>query len=201
MQRLYEGLRFLRTILLQQYKVKELLDKIRCYLRLVVIDAGTIVCSISRNELKEGLAKEKDLLLFYLLKLIKYIKSRVAQEYLLTSSSSFPTTNELGFLDSFQEKLEQLSKKKKRKGKKVFHSTKFCTLQKNFSPYKNFYKIFSKTSTKIFQKLLRYTTNAKLQTLWSRVMEVAYKAETIIDFVAVGDRPDSYPMPENYQFL
>ncbi|XP_027076880.1 putative late blight resistance protein homolog R1A-3 [Coffea arabica] len=181
-QRLYEGLRFLRTILLQQYKVKELLDKIQYHLRLVVIDAGTIVCSISRNELKEGLAKEKDLLLFDLLKLIKYIKSRVAQEYLLTSSSSFPTTNELGFLDSLQEKLEQLSK---------------CEADSVAFP-KDCIHIFLENLL-ILRSFLnnivhQRNQNVKLQTLWSRVMEVAYKAEIIIDYVAVGDRPDCYPM-------
>lgn len=182
MQRLYEGLRFLRTILRDQHKFKELIDTTEDLICLLVIDAGTVVCSLCRNVLKEGLAKQTDLLLFDLLKVIEYIKSRAAQEYLLTSSSSFPTTNELGFLDSLLEKLEQLSK---------------CEADPAAFP-KDLIKIFLENLLflRSFLNIIVHqrNQNTKFQTLWSRVMEVAYKAEIIIDYVTVNYRPDCYPM-------
>ncbi|KAL3527947.1 hypothetical protein ACH5RR_012603 [Cinchona calisaya] len=184
MQKLHEGLRFLRNLLGEQHeKFNQLHDQMKDLIGVAVVDAGILMYSLSINEMKEGLAKETDIAAFHILKVLQFIMAEVAHIYSpMSSSFSFPRTNNLGSIDFLLENLKELETCE-------VHSVtlpkdQILTVQENLVFLTSFLQNIAEQCNK----------NEKLQALWSRVMEVAYKAELIIDSIMVRDKRDCSPL-------
>ncbi|KAL3518694.1 hypothetical protein ACH5RR_021283 [Cinchona calisaya] len=95
---IYEGLRFLRTILKnQQVNFNELDEQMMDLLGVVVSDAGIVICSLFVRKTDNGV----DLAALDFLEKIKLIMTQFSKIYPTTSTISFPSTNELDFIDLF----------------------------------------------------------------------------------------------------
>ncbi|CDP04756.1 unnamed protein product [Coffea canephora] len=181
MQKLLDGLRFLTTLLRHPEKFKELRHEMKTLIGVVVCDAAIVIFSLSVNQLiKEGLAKENDVALFHLLKVLKFVRAEVAQVYPVTSVSpfGFPKTNELGSMDFLIENLIELESCNGADDSIAFPNDQIHTVLDHLVFLRSFLG-------KIVDQRNR---NGKLHALWSRVMEVAYRAEFVIDSIVIGDK-------------
>lgn len=181
MLKFHQGVRFLSILLSQQQeRFNELHDELKDLIRIVVCDAGIMTFSLSVNEIEIGLAKETDLELFHLLKVLEVIKGEVTQIYPVTSPSSyrFPRTNELGSIDFLLENLVELACSEH--DLVTLPKDQILTIQEDLIFLRSF-----------LQNILEQRNqNEKLRDVWNHVMEVAYKAELVIDSVVVGDKPE-----------
>ncbi|XP_027157867.1 putative late blight resistance protein homolog R1A-3 [Coffea eugenioides] len=179
MLKIVEGLRFLTILLRHQEKFKELCHEMKNLIGIVACDAAIVIFSLSVNQIEEGLAKETDLDLFHLLKVIKLMRAEFTQVYPLTSVSGFgfPRICELGSMDFLLRNLKELARTDEINGSNAFPVDKIQTIQEDFEFLRSFL-------VKIKEQR---NQNEKLQAFWSRVMEVAYKAELVIDWTLVGD--------------
>ncbi|XP_027075777.1 putative late blight resistance protein homolog R1A-3 [Coffea arabica] len=175
---LHEGVRFLRNLFgQQQEKFDGLHDQMKDLIGFVACDAGIVILSLSATEMNEGLAKETDLALFHLVKVLKFIMAEFAQIY-PPPSFCFPWTNELGCFDFLLESLQDLSNSEadsidfpKNHIDRVQEDLTFLrSLLKNIVGQRN--------------------QNVKLQALWNRGMEVAYKAKLLINSIVFGDKSE-----------
>ncbi|CDP19489.1 unnamed protein product [Coffea canephora] len=180
MLKFVEGLRFLTILLRHREKFKELCHEMKNLIGVVACDAAVVIFSLSVNQIEEGLAKETDLALFHLLKVLKLIRAEFTQVYPLTSVSGFgfPRTNELGSIDFFLTNLKELARHDEINDSIAFPVDKIETIQKDFEFLRSFLEKIKEQRNQ----------NEKLQVFWSRVMEIAYKAEFVIDSTLVGDR-------------
>ncbi|KAL3527948.1 hypothetical protein ACH5RR_012604 [Cinchona calisaya] len=183
-RKLHEGLRFLRILLLGQMKFNLLTNQMKDLIRVGVCDSGIIICSLFVSDIKEGFAMETDIELFDLLKLLKFVMAEAAQIYPLTSSSSFgfPKTNELGSVDFLLENLKELANCEA--DSIAFPKDQILRIHEDLVSLRSFLHDIAEQRNQ----------NEKLQDLWSRVVEVAYKAEFVIDSIIVGDKPDCSPL-------
>ncbi|XP_071914761.1 putative late blight resistance protein homolog R1A-3 [Coffea arabica] len=190
MLKLHKALRFLIVILAyngnelpggNSAQFDELRDKMKDRIRVVVIDVGIVICSLSVNEMKYGLAKETDLALIDLLKELQFVRESFSKMFPLPSSSSlsFPRTNELGFVEFLLENLKELTRS--RANSIAFPIHKILAVQEDFLSLRSCLEKIAEQRNQ----------NQAIQTFWSHVVEVAYKAEVIIDSALVGDKHES----------
>ncbi|XP_027075860.1 putative late blight resistance protein homolog R1A-3 [Coffea arabica] len=179
MLKLLDGLRFLTILLRHQENFKELCHALKNLIGVVACDAAVVIFSLSVNQIKEGLAKETDLALFHLLKVLKFIRAEVTDPVtLLFSPFGFPRTNELGSMDFLLENLKELENCSETDYSIAFPKDQIHTVLEDLIVLRSFL-------VKIADQRNR---NGKLQALWSRVMEVAHRAEFVIDSIVVGDK-------------
>ncbi|KAL3527941.1 hypothetical protein ACH5RR_012597 [Cinchona calisaya] len=178
-RKLHEGLRFLRILLLDQMKFNLLNDQMKDLVRVVVCDSGILLCSLLVNDIKQGFSKEIDIEIFHLLKVLEFVMAEAAQIYPRTSPSlCFPKTNELGSVDFFLENLKELSSREA--DSIALPKDQILRVHEDLVSLRSFLHDIAEQRNQ----------NDKLQDLWSRVMEVAYKAEFVIDSILVDDKPD-----------
>nr|XP_027077970.1 putative late blight resistance protein homolog R1A-10 isoform X2 [Coffea arabica] len=178
MLKLHQGVKYLSILLEQE---KKLGDEIKDLVGVVVHDAGTLIFSLSVNEIKEGFSKETDLVLFHLYKVLKYMMAELAHNYPLTSphsSFNYPRSNELGCMDFFLKNLKELARCDEANDSIVFLQDRIQRIEKDLEFLRH---------VLVNIKEQRYQ-NRKLQAFWSHVMEAAYKAELLIDSTLVSDK-------------
>ncbi|XP_027148173.1 putative late blight resistance protein homolog R1A-3 [Coffea eugenioides] len=161
MQMLYDGLRFLRTILKkQQEKFSGLHQKMMDLVGAAVNEAGILVLSLSANETEGGLPKDVDLGFSDLLQKIKLIR-------LVSSTLKSPGTNGLGLIKFLPKNLMELAELDF-----LAHSKdKIWTVQKDF--------VFLGS---VFEKIAeQHNKHEKLKAFWSHVIEVANKVMFVIN--------------------
>ncbi|XP_027177725.1 putative late blight resistance protein homolog R1A-3 [Coffea eugenioides] len=172
---LHEGVRFLSILLRQQQeKFNGLHDQMKELIGFVACDAGIVILSLSPTEMIEGLAKETDLALFHLVKVLKFIMAELAQIY-PPPSFSFPWTNELGCFDFLLESLQELSNSEA--DSIHFPKDHIHRVQEDLIFLRSFLENI----------VTQRNQNRKLQPLWDRGMEVAYKAKLLINSIVSGD--------------
>ncbi|XP_027060909.1 putative late blight resistance protein homolog R1A-3 [Coffea arabica] len=176
---IYDGLRSLRMILKEN--PPDFDEKMRDLTGLLLCDAGLVMFSLSLNEIKDGSVKEMDLESFHdFLKRIKLIKAIVAEKYPETSpSSKFPRTNELGFIDFLLKYIGDLTNPDP-------HSVALSNY-----PIHAIHEELACLRSFLGRIVELRNEDQELQALWDRVVEVAYKAEFLIDSLLVGDILDS----------
>ncbi|CAI9089619.1 OLC1v1024224C1 [Oldenlandia corymbosa var. corymbosa] len=164
-QILYEGLRFLRTNLKQQirefYKVEDPIVALIC-------DAGVLICSFhhTHEEIQQELRN--------FLESIRVTQSGTEEKHPQPAMFNFPcSTNELDFVDSLSETLMQLTKGTCDPSAK----TRAQTIGVELSYLRAFLEQTKESRHE----------NQELQALWSRVLEVAYRVEFLIDQLKAGD--------------
>ncbi|XP_027073837.1 putative late blight resistance protein homolog R1A-3 [Coffea arabica] len=178
MLKLYEGVKSISILLhVKQENLYALPDKMKDHIGVVIIDLGIVICSFSVNEIKHGLAEGTNRAISHLVKELQIVIQEVAQTHPPPSSSlSFPRTNELGSLDFFLENLRELATSEA--GSIAFPVDQIQGIQEDI--------IFLRS---LLRKIVKQRNqHGKIQALWDRAMEVAYKAELIIDSIALGDR-------------
>lgn len=198
MENLYWGLRSMRTIL-RVMKDQTNEQAVKDLIKLVISEAGIVICSLFGNKMKAGLPKEINLSFSNLMEKIKHIKAEFTEKYPISSTYGFPKTNELGFLDSFLESLKELE---------CLCSSEHSQMERNLYFFKSLFLSnrntkadsipFSKDQIQPIRKDFDFLRSLlediveqrnhheKLQALWDRVMEVVYKAEFIIDSLVVN---------------
>ncbi|XP_027063223.2 putative late blight resistance protein homolog R1A-3 [Coffea arabica] len=180
LQKLYEGLRSLRNILKE--KPKKFDEKMRDLTGLVVHDAGLAIFSLSLNARNDELVKEMHLVSSDLLENFKVIQATVAEEFPKRSSFKFPRTNELGFIDFLLKYMMDLTSPEA--SSVAFVSYPIQTIQEELVFLRSF-----------LQKIVELRNeNEELQSLWDRVVQVAYRVEFLIDSLLVGYILDSSSM-------
>ncbi|KAL3523451.1 hypothetical protein ACH5RR_016285 [Cinchona calisaya] len=98
LQVLYEGLRFLRTIVKkQQEKFNDLDENMKDLVQVMVNDAGIVICSLSLSKMKSVLAEEVEFVLFNLLENVKLLKAEVEKGYPVISTFTCLRINEVSF--------------------------------------------------------------------------------------------------------
>ncbi|XP_027177924.1 putative late blight resistance protein homolog R1A-3 [Coffea eugenioides] len=178
MLKLLEGLRFLTILLKHQEKFKELCHEMKNLIGVVACDAAVVIFSLSVNQIKEGLAKETDLALFHLLKVIKFLRAEVTNPVTSFSPFGFPRTNEMGSVDFLLENLKELEICNEADDSIAFPKDQIHTVLEDLVFLRSF----------LVKIADQRNWNGKLQALWSRVMEVAHRAEFVIDSIVVGDK-------------
>nr|XP_027076876.1 putative late blight resistance protein homolog R1A-3 [Coffea arabica] len=175
---LHEGVRFLRNLFGQQQEEFDgLHDQMKDLIGFVACDAGIVILSLSPTEMIEGLAKETDLALFHLVKVLKFIMAEFAQIY-PPPSFCFPWTNELGCFDFLLESLQEQSNSEA--DSIDFPKDHIHRVQEDL--------IFLRS---LLENIVgQRNQNVKLQALWNRGMEVAYKAKLLINSIVSGDKPE-----------
>ena len=178
MLKLYEGVKSISILLhVKQENLYALPDKMKDHIGVVIIDLGIVICSISVNEIKHGLAKGTDLAISRLVKELQFVMQEVAQTHPPSSSSlRFPRTNELGSIDFFLENLQEIATSEA--GSIASPKDQIQIIQEDLLFLRSFLQKIAKQRNQ----------NVKFQALWDGAMEVAYKAEFVIDSVALGDR-------------
>ncbi|KAL3499041.1 hypothetical protein ACH5RR_041773 [Cinchona calisaya] len=173
MQTLYDGLLFLRAILTnQQGTFDELREEMKDFVGDLVNKAGTVVCLLCVNGVKDGFAKETNDAVCDFLEKIKHIKAEIGNKYPLTSAPNFPKTNQLGFIDVLLENLKELTN---------------CKLN-SITLVQDQIQVFEKGLVFLRSFLHKFVDqHEELQSLRSRIMEVADKAEFVIDSLMVGN--------------
>ncbi|XP_071916125.1 putative late blight resistance protein homolog R1B-17 [Coffea arabica] len=175
---LHEGVRFLRNLFEQQQeKFDGLHDQMKDLIGFVACDAGIVILSLSATEMKQGLAKETDLALFHLVKVLKFIMAEFAQIY-PPPSFSFPWTNELGCFDFLQESLQEQSNSEA--DSIDFPKDHIHKVQEDLTFLRSFLENI----------VTQRNQNEKLQALWDRGMEVAYKAKLLVNSIVYGDKSE-----------
>ncbi|KAL3530242.1 hypothetical protein ACH5RR_009564 [Cinchona calisaya] len=173
---LYEGLRFLRTILTKHLeKIDELHEKVKDLIGAAVNKAAIVICPLLVNELKEGLAKEMDFALCSLLEMIKLIK-------VVTSAFIFPKTDVLGFMDFFLENLKELPTCKI--DSIALSKDQIQTVQEDLIYLRSFLENIRD----------QHNHDGTLQRLWTQLVDVVYETQFIILSLVVGDNPDCSPL-------
>ncbi|XP_027171387.1 putative late blight resistance protein homolog R1B-14 [Coffea eugenioides] len=110
---------------------------------------------------------------------LKLIKAAVAETRPETSSSNFPRTNELGFIAFLQKYMMELTSSEA--GSVALVNYPIQTIQEELIFLHPF-----------LEKIVELRNeDEELQAFWDRVVEVAYKAEFLIDSLLVGDVLDS----------
>ncbi|CDP12798.1 unnamed protein product [Coffea canephora] len=175
---LHEGVRFLSVLFgRQQEKFNELHDQMKDLIGFVACDAGIVILSLSPTEMIEGLAKETDLALFHLVKVLKFIMAEFAQIY-PPPSFSFPWTNELGCFDFLLESLQELLNSDA--DSIDFPKDHIHRVQEDL--------IFLRS---LLENIVgQRNQNVKLQALWNCGMEVAYKAKLLVNSIVFGDKSE-----------
>ncbi|XP_027177731.1 putative late blight resistance protein homolog R1A-3 [Coffea eugenioides] len=178
MLKLHQGIKFISILLfVKQEEFYALPDKVKDRIGVVIIDLGILICSLSVNEIKRGLAKGTDLAISRLVKELQFVMQEVAQTHPPTSSSlGFPRTNELGSIDFFLENLKEVATSEA--GSISFPKDHIQRVQEDVIFLRSF----------LWRIMKQRKQNVKLQALWDGVMEVAHKAELVIDSIALGDR-------------
>ncbi|CDP11823.1 unnamed protein product [Coffea canephora] len=179
LQMLYEGLSFLRTNLRE--KPKKFDEKLRHLIGLTVCDAGLVICSLSPKAKRDGLIKEMDIVYVAFLERIKLIKATVAGKRLETSSF-FPRTNQLGFIDFLLENMVDLTSPEGGSNALVNH------------PVRPIHEELVSLRTFLGKIVELRNEDKVLQDLWNSVVEVACRVEFLIDSLMVGDILDSSSM-------
>nr|XP_027088753.1 putative late blight resistance protein homolog R1B-16 [Coffea arabica] len=177
MLKLHDGLRFLTILFRHQEKFKELPHGMKTLIGVVVCDAAIVIFSLSVSQIEEGLAKETDLALFHLVQVLKFIKAEVIDLITSISGFDFPRTNELGSMDILLENLKELQSCNEADDSIAF-------------PYDQIHRVLEDLVflRSFLGKIVdQCNQNKKLQAFWRRVMEVAYKAELVIDSTPFGD--------------
>nr|XP_027086675.1 putative late blight resistance protein homolog R1A-3 [Coffea arabica] len=177
MLELHDGLRFLTILFRHQEKFTELPHGMKTLTGVVVCDAAIVIFSLSVSQIEEGLAKETDLALFHLLQVLKFIKAEVMDPITSISGFDFPRTNELGSMDILLENLKELQSCNEADDSIAF-------------PYDQIHRVLEDLVflRSFLGKIVdQCNQNKKLQAFWRRVMEVAYKAELVIDSTPFGD--------------
>ncbi|CDP12797.1 unnamed protein product [Coffea canephora] len=175
---LHGGVRLLCVLLRQQQeKFDGLHDQMKDLIGFVACDAGIVILSLSATEMKEGLAKETDLALFHLVKVLKFIMAEFAQIY-PPSSFSFPWTDELGCFDFLLESLQDLSNSEA--DSIDFPKDHIHRVQEDLVFLRSFLENI------VGQR----NQNEKLQALWNRGMEMVYKAKLLVNSIVSGDKSE-----------
>ncbi|XP_027177925.1 putative late blight resistance protein homolog R1A-3 [Coffea eugenioides] len=167
MLKLLDELRFLTILLRHQEKFKELCREMKNLIGVVACDAAVVIFSLSA-----------DLGLFHLLKVIKFIRAEVTDPVTSFSPFGFPKTNELGSMDFLLENLKELESCNDADDSIAFPKDQIRTVLEDLVFLRSF----------LVKIADQRNQNGKLQALWSRVMEVAYRAEFVIDSIVVGDK-------------
>ncbi|CAI9102723.1 OLC1v1001037C2 [Oldenlandia corymbosa var. corymbosa] len=178
-RRLYMGLRLLRTTLRKQVdKANESLETRHGLIGVWICEAGVTICYLFQGEKDRKTLYDK-VELFSLDFLYLEKEEEVGPRCQLTSSA-FPQTNFLGFLDSLLEKM-----KSSREAVNIA-STKneFNIIQDNLAYLRSF----------LVNVVGQNDQTGNLQALLSRIATVAYKTEFVLDSLVVGDTCQSFTL-------
>ncbi|CAI9089207.1 OLC1v1023729C2 [Oldenlandia corymbosa var. corymbosa] len=176
LQAMYEGLRSLRTILKQKPDKFMFDTNVKDLVRFVLCDAGVVIFSLYQSEIVVDLGVPD------LLRNIRLIRTEVEDQVSETSICRFPNTNVLGFLDFLLENLLEVG------GSYEVDSVTQSYI-KTFEEHLHFLK-----------SLLRKLQNQQeeLQALYNLVVEVAYKIESPIEQLMLGDIQGSFSTSFGY---
>ncbi|KAL3530277.1 hypothetical protein ACH5RR_009599 [Cinchona calisaya] len=174
---LYEGLRFLRTILTKHLDtIGELHEKVKDLIAAAVNEAAKIViCLFLPHKSKEEFASEMDFELCNLLEKINLIK-------VITSAFIFPKTDVLGFMNFLLENLKELPTCKV--DSIALAKDQIQTVQEDLVSLRSFLENI----------LGQHNQDGKLHKLWTSAKEVAYKTSFAILSLVVRDIPDCSPL-------
>ncbi|XP_027079535.1 putative late blight resistance protein homolog R1B-17 [Coffea arabica] len=178
MLKFVDGLRFLTILLRHQEKFKDLCHEMKNLIGVLACDAAVVIFSLSVNQIKEGLAKETNLALCHLFKVLKFIRAEVTDPVTSFSSFGFPRTNELGSMDFLLENLKELESCNEADDSIAFPKDQIHRVLEDLVFLRSF----------LVKVVDQRNRNGKLQALWSRAMEVAHRAEFVIDSIVVGDK-------------
>ncbi|CAI9101026.1 OLC1v1038249C1 [Oldenlandia corymbosa var. corymbosa] len=174
MQKLFGGLTFLQTLMIQQpSKFDELYKKMHALIELVVCEAGIIVIHLSAKE-KRSLFKRLEILFSktekYFFKLIEAVEEEDTQ---LMLASEFPQTNQLGFTDSLLMELKS--------------KMSACDADSTVSSAKDKLQALhgDLTYLRSFLVMLLSDQNPEFQSLRSSIAAVAYETEFALDSFTV----------------
>ncbi|KAL3530261.1 hypothetical protein ACH5RR_009583 [Cinchona calisaya] len=176
-QILYEGLRFLRTILTEHLDtIGELHEKVKNLIGTAVNEAAEfVICSLLLHESEGEFASEMDIELHNLLEKINLIK-------VITSAFIFPKTDVLGFMNFLLENLKELPTCKV--DSIALAKDQILIVQEDLVSLRSFLENI----------LDQHNQDGKLQRLWSRAIEVAYKTSSAILSLVVRDIPGFSPL-------
>ncbi|KAL3503014.1 hypothetical protein ACH5RR_037464 [Cinchona calisaya] len=181
LQILYEGLRSLRNILKKQPKNFD--EKMWDISWIVVSDAGLITSSLFMDAMEDGMAKKMDSILLDLLERIKLIREKFGEQSTKGSTLNFPKVDELGFIDFLIQNLAEL--RAREDGSIVHAKHQIHTIQEQFVSLRPF-----------LGKIVELRNEQQeLHCLWSRVVELAYRVELLIDSLVIEDILEYSPMP------
>ncbi|KAL3530275.1 hypothetical protein ACH5RR_009597 [Cinchona calisaya] len=177
---LYEGLRFLRTILTKHLDtIGGLHDKVNDLIGAAVNKAAEIViCSPFLQESEEEFALEMDSELCNFLEKISLIK-------VITSPFIFPKTNMQGFMDFLLEYLKELPTCEV--DSIALAKDQIQIVQEDLVSLKSFLE----------NVLKLHNQDENVKSLWSRAVEVAYKTSYVILLLVGGEILDCFQLACN----
>lgn len=142
----------------------------------MIKEAGIIIFSHYMQEMEIESAREIDAGLFTILQQIESIKVQVAEKYPVKSALNYPSASQVGFIDLILENLKELAS----------HEVDSTTSTKDRVQTVQEDLMFLRT---FFGNILEQCNqHEKLQALWCRFVEVAHKAESVIDTLILGER-------------
>ncbi|CAI9112077.1 OLC1v1012454C1 [Oldenlandia corymbosa var. corymbosa] len=171
LQELYGGLKTLRTTIKQQ----QLPNKLANNIGIVLCDAGALVFSLYQRHRGPDLGLLQELL--------KTIKATLVQLGVKDPQSPvfyFQKTNQLDFVDSVLEQLTELTGR----GDKQPRNRSHCLLVLNDKLVS--FRSFLGDIVELRHQYVEF------QTLWDRVLEVAYRVEGLVGQLLVDDHQDSF---------
>ncbi|CAI9113587.1 OLC1v1014216C1 [Oldenlandia corymbosa var. corymbosa] len=162
----FEGLRSLRSILWQQ-KAQQPNNIIPDIVE-AVCDAGVLCSSLNQTNMEPNLGMFQDFT-----ETISSIRTKVGGADPQLPTFNFPTTNQLGFVDFVTQKLIELTSGK---------SQHVQTIHDELVSIRPFLGDIVKL----------HRQHEELQTLWDRILKMAYKVESFIDSLLVDTSDDLF---------
>ncbi|CAI9117677.1 OLC1v1019125C3 [Oldenlandia corymbosa var. corymbosa] len=177
LQELFGDLTFLRFILrVHQKKLDELYEKLHDLIKVVVCEAGILVCYLFLQENEGGIDKELNILFLEFKEKFKLIKvEEKTQKFSFLKSSKFPQTDMMRFIDSVLEKLKFPNPNEADSA--ALAKSKFRTIHRDLAFLRSF----------LVDVTLQCDQNEKLQALQNRIVVVAYETEFVLDSLEIGD--------------
>ncbi|CAI9097362.1 OLC1v1033764C1 [Oldenlandia corymbosa var. corymbosa] len=168
LQELYQELRSLRIILKNQHNNFNV--KIQKNIRAAVCDAGLLIFSLFKTNTEEHLR------LGDLLETVKIILAEFGEKDSEAQMLDLPKTNQLGFIDFVLQKLME-----------------HTSCESSNSQYVEAIHAGLSSLRSFMAKIVELRNQQdELQSLWDRVLEVAYKVEDLVDHLLVGDPANSF---------
>ncbi|KAL3501830.1 hypothetical protein ACH5RR_036279 [Cinchona calisaya] len=145
--------------------------------------AASVICSLQVDDLKEGLSLERSIVLSDFLEEINKVKADVGMHHvqvLNSLQSNFPWTNATGFVDSLLENVK-----------------KMLQVKANFIPFpkhrvETVHGELESVRSSLTDIMELQNEHEELKDLWTRVINVVYHAEHVIDSCLIADNPIWY---------
>ncbi|CAI9100967.1 OLC1v1038164C1 [Oldenlandia corymbosa var. corymbosa] len=171
LQKLYEQLTFLKTILRENFS-----EETQVHTGALICEVGALICNLFPKENEGGLV-EKFTELEEKFKLIRAEQGSL--KFQPIPASIFPRTNVLGFIDSLTEKIASVSPHKADSSIAPLAKNTLQTLYDDLVLLRSF----------LLHLLEQHHQNGQLQALQSRITAIAYETEFFLDSLVHGDAP------------